>query len=68
MWRTLKQIKRCAKALYLIGNFEHMCIYLDALTDGGWITAEEQEKLVTDISTECAGITMGELKELRGKF
>ena len=68
MWRTLKQIKQCAKALYLVGNLEHMCIYLDALTEGGWLTAEEEDKLMTEISTECAGITVGEIEQIRNKF
>lgn len=68
MWRHTRQIKRCAKALYLVGNLEHMCIYLDALVEGGWLTAEEQEQMITDISHECADITCGELEKLRIQF
>ena len=61
-------IKKCAKALYLVGNLEHMFVYLDALYDGGWITVEESEKLVESISKECAPITCGEIEKLRGMF
>ena len=68
MERKLTKIRKCAKALYLIGNLEHMSVYLDSLHDGGWITGEELERLETEITDECATVTMAELKDLRSKF
>jgi len=60
--------KKCAKALYLIGNLEQMFVYLDNLVEYGLLTEEEENQMAEEITNECALITMAELKELRSKF
>lgn len=65
---TFKTIRKCAKALYLVGGLLQMDVYLSGLCEDGQITEEEEYSITEDISRECASITVGELEELRKKF
>lgn len=62
-------IKKCAKALYLLGSLEHMMVYLDAMVEANiWLEQREADAITDQILAECAPITMGEINKLRAQF
>lgn len=64
----MAMIKSCAKALYLVGNLEQMFIYLDKLVDDEWISEEQETEIANAISSECADMAWGDIREIRRQF
>lgn len=63
----MRNIKRCAKALYLVSNegIADMFIYLDTMVENEYITEEEEDKIVDEISKECAHIYCYRIEEFK---
>lgn len=63
----MRNIKRCAKALYLVSNegIADMFIYLDTMVENEYITEEEEDKIVDEISKECAHIYCYKIEEFK---
>ena len=60
--------KSCAKALYLVGNLEQMVIYLESLVDAERITEDEEREIEKSVSSECADMAWGDIREIRRQF
>ena len=65
---AMAMYKRCAKALYLVGNLIQMETYLDALVKFEKITEQQADKIAKGITEDCADLTIGELKPMRSMF
>ena len=65
---NLKDIKKCANALYLLGDLQQAIIYLTALADAGIITEEKADEILNVCVEEDEKITYGEVMNLRALF
>lgn len=65
---NLKDIKKCANALYLLGDLQQAIIYLTALVDAGIITEAKADEIINVCVEEDEKITYGEVVNLRALF
>ena len=63
-----QRIRKCAKALYLVGDIGQMMTYLDAVVESGKLTEEEADSMSKSVIWSCTEMTMGELKKIRNMF
>lgn len=63
----MRNIKRCAKALYLVSEegIADMYIYLESMIECGYITDEEEDRIMNEISNECAHIYCYRIEEFK---
>lgn len=63
----MRNIKRCAKALYLVSEegITDMYIYLESMIERGYITDEEEDRIMNEVSKECAHIYCYRIEEFK---
>jgi hypothetical protein len=64
--REVKEIRKCAKALYIVSGLTQMCNYLrGAVYEIRSISEEEAEQIGFSVEEECAGLHVSYADEIR---
>ena len=66
--QQMLMLKRNAKALYLLSDLGEAYEYLWAKVDDGFITDEDADQIIYEISDDCKDMTVGEIERLKKLF
>ena len=64
----IKMYKKNAKALYLLSDLREAVEYLYGKVDMEYMTEEEADSILNEISEECKDMTVGEIEQLKKLF
>ena len=63
---ALREVRKCAKVIYLIGDYQQMTCYLQGVVEyGTLVSSVEAEEIAEEISEECGGLRWTDVEEFR---